>query len=278
MYSHHTPIADESTMILFRTHRDTPRNRERIEFLRRTSGLRVVVAIDESSDRSAFIDLPRVPVGPAVYERLGLGSDPRLGWRCGDYCYYAARIAFPEISHFWLVEYDVLFSFENSSEFFSRYSGMPEVDFLAARVGEAEKDWAWTEMMNAVDGPIYRSFFPVTRMSAPAIDHCYKKRRVDFDSNSIPFERWPNDEVFVPTNLVRRGFTVKDLNCVPRTYRPTLYNFVVTRNYEREVRNIRKSLMHPVLDDEELALKPHSTPPKTPLHAVKRYLVVLMGG
>lgn len=266
-----------STVILFRTHEDNARNRERIDFLVKTSGLPVVVAFDESSGEQGFLDYPRLPVGAAVYEALGLGNDAKMAWRCGDYCYYAARAAYPEVKHFWLVEYDVLFSFKKASDFFSRFASMDDVDFVAGRLGPATARWGWAETMDPKDGPVYRSFFPVTRMSARAIDYCYQKRRDALAARNSDSGEWPNDEAFVPTTLSRGGFAVRDLNAASRVYNKATFNFLIPRSYEREVKLIRNRVVHPVLDAQELASKPHSTLPKTPLHTVNRHLKILWG-
>jgi hypothetical protein len=264
-------------MVLFRTHQDTPRIRERFDFLQRTAGMPVVCAFDEGAgDNAGFADKPRLAVGARVYERLGLGDDLAMSWRCGDYCYYAARDAYPDVTHFWLVEYDVFFSYEQSSNFFARFAGIPEVDFLAGYVGPAKK-WGWADTMSTDDGPIFRSFFPVTRISARAADHCLARRRKDFSAGPTARE-WPNDEVFTATTLMRDGFVVREMNSVSRVYDKTTYNFLIPRSYERELGKSRDRLLHPVLDAQELEAKPHATRPKTILHAAKRFVVAMLDG
>jgi hypothetical protein len=59
---------------------------------------------------------------------------------------------------------------------------------------------------------VYGCIFPITRLSGRAIDHLYQARRAASVSNSEDlFPTWPNDEVFVATELKNHGFECRDL-------------------------------------------------------------------
>lgn len=264
-------------MLLFRTHRDTPSVRERLAFLRQTSGMDVVCAFDETAARPGLEDQPRIGLTFERYHRLGLRADADVGWRCGDYPFYVARQEFPDVSHFWMVEYDVLLSYRRASDFFDRFRHCDDVDFLTAHFRVAPKNWFWRNTILDQTAPIYRCFFPVTRLSARAIDFLLERRRAE-TRMAGPDDPWPNDEAFVATTLARAGFEIRDMNSVAKVYDNVTFNFDFPRSYERHVHRVRDRLMHPVLTDEELAGKTMKSGTRTPFQRLKRYVKLRLTG
>jgi hypothetical protein len=258
-------------MILFRTHRDTPYIRERLAFLQQTSGMDVVCAFDETSAGPGLEDQPRIALTHERYRQLGLRADADVGWRCGDYPFYVARQQFPDVSHFWMIEYDVLLSYPRASDFFDRFRHCDDVDFLTAHFGPAPQKWYWRRMFLDQAGPVYRCFFPVTRLSTRAIDFLLGRRQAETRMD-ITADAWPNDEVFVATTLARAGFNISDMNRVAKVYDNVSFNFDFPRSYERSARKVRHRLMHPVLTHEELATKIVPAWPRTPFQRLKRYV------
>jgi hypothetical protein len=67
---------------------------------------------------------------------------------------------------------------------------------------------------------VYGCIFPITRLSGRAIDHLFAARRAARQPPSDEaFAAWPNDEVFVATELMNHDFACADFNGVrPGSY------------------------------------------------------------
>lgn len=248
-------------MILFRAHRETPLIRERYDHLVKTSGLPVVVAWDSSAGNRGFEDVLRIDLSEAALTEIGLWTGKPLAWLCGDIAYYVAQTRFPEVSHFWLIEYDVLFSFDRASEFFAHFDGADHVDFLAASLRLAKPKWYWHNTMlmetNGVSNnrAVYRCFFPLTRLSAVAIRRLLPLRQKMFEENLRTGASIANDEAFVATVVVREQLSVSDLNAFGRTYYPFGYRFEWPIAAEALRTKPLNLVLHPVLDSSELRAK-----------------------
>jgi hypothetical protein len=78
-------------------------------------------------------------------------------------------------------------------------------------------------MMRHCYAAVYGCIFPITRLSARAIDHLHAARRnTPVPDTPAAVDGWPNDEVFVATELQNHGFECRELGYV----HPELY----TRN------------------------------------------------
>jgi len=131
------------------------------------------------------------------------------GWRCGDYAYYAMRQAHPDYDFYWLIEPDVYFS-SSPSPFFEAFQG-DHSDALGAYLKSYPSDHRFS--LGMPDIPLYNAIFPLTRLSAAAIDLLLKARialRTDIGNRF-----YPNDEVFVFSSIMAApGMSVTDIGDV----------------------------------------------------------------
>lgn len=186
-------------------------------------GARIRFVVDAADGPAVVASEARartIEMTPDWLDRRGLARFPGSGWRCGDYCYYAALDALPDLGHVWLIESDVRLSFADPAAFFD---GLPEADFLAPQFWPRESNWFWTWSARAAlgEGPVWGCLFPITRMSAAAIAHCVVDRAASQARaaaaatkklrDDVPFPV-PNDEAFVATTIARAGFDGRNLN------------------------------------------------------------------
>jgi hypothetical protein len=172
----------------------------------------VVLCCDE---RDAPVDMggrDKVGFDADTLRTLGLLLHPRCGWRCGDYPYYVTRTARPDFDFYLLTEPDVLISTANLQDTIAALTANG-ADFLAARFDVRDERWEWARTMRHLYADTYGCIFPLTRLSARAIDHLHKARRAMLAPESAEvFENWPNDEVFVATELQNNGFACMALD------------------------------------------------------------------
>lgn len=206
-------------MILVRTRTPTKLVEDWSAELSRLSGLPAMMVTDRRSE-SQFSNIKVADAALAMTrdedQRLGLYSPPDVGWRCGDYGFYVARARFPHVRHFWMIEDDVRLGGDAAS-FFAHLARFPQIDFVAADVRPAEPGWWWYSYALACDVVPWRSFFPVSRLSARAVDRLYEARR----RHSHRWNRkslWPNDEAFVATTIAASGLSLADLNALGRSF------------------------------------------------------------
>ena len=203
---------------------------------------------------------------PDVLQELGLYVTGDASWRCGDYAYYTARRAYPAADLFWMVEPDVRFNFDNVADFFRIYDQRPDVDLFATQLGPADATYAWTAMMAPFAERPQRCMFPVTRLSARAVDHLLLKRQalsrrfaaeLGADGRPRSPDHWPNDEVFVATMLVEAGMACADLNSLGRSvYDHTTFSYQFPFSEQRfRLRGRDGMIYHPVLKSDAFLRK-----------------------
>ncbi len=162
--------------------------------------------VDAGARAKAFYNLDTLA-------EMGLLAHPNCGWRCGDYAYYAARAARPDYDFYWMIEPDVMIRTADLNAMFEALN-TGTADLLAARFcahGPTTR-WGWYKTMCQQYPAVYGCIFPITRLSGRAIDHLYQARRTASVGGSEElFATWPNDEVFVATELKNHGFECRDL-------------------------------------------------------------------
>ena len=214
-----------SEVILVRTHYFDEILEGFCSRLQNESGRQVVALVDESK---GIVDVPdafgKITLDFEKLKERGIYIPRDAAWRCGDYCYYAARLARPEATAFWLVEADVRFKMDHLSEFFNAFPGPDEVDFIVAGYHKSTSKWWWYGAMHAFSEQVYGCMYPLTRLSARAIDHLMARRA----EHSVVFQErlskgeaglsWPNDESFTATTLSCDGFICRDLNGFGRIF------------------------------------------------------------
>ena len=187
---------------------------------------------------------------------LGLFLPSDYAWRCGDYGYYLARRQFPEARLLWLIEYDVRFSGDRLADFFQFFDGRPEIDLVATDLAPAGTDWFWTRTCFGRGIRPYRCLFPITRLSAPAIDAVLARRR----AQSRRYARralWPNDEAMVATTLGNGDFVCRDFNAFGASYYDaTRFTFVEPIDGDAlPVTRGPVQMLHPVLFGDAFLVK-----------------------
>jgi len=168
--------------------------------------------VDMGGRHKVGYDVPRL-------RELGLLPHPKCGWRCGDYAYYVARQACPDYDFYWLTEPDVWVNTHDLPGFMASFDAS-DADFLASRLRPANAGWDWHRTMADRYAQVFACIFPITRLSGRAIDHLHAARRAARKPPSdAVFASWPNDEVFVATELMNHGFACADFNDVrPGSY------------------------------------------------------------
>ena len=245
-----------STIILIRATTVDARLLEFADTLGAASGHDVVLVTDERRGPTPTCRYPIAGISNARCEALGLFCPPAFAWQCGDYGYYVARSLYPLATHFWLIEYDVRFSGNDVAGFFAFFAARPEIDFLASYLQPAGWDWYWAITARARDVQPTRCLFPVTRLSARAIDAVHAKR-VAHGRRLLRRALWPNDEAMVATTLVKAKFTSCDLNDFGQSYYDEdTFSFTLPINGNAFHSTIDQTrIFHPVLFDEQYERK-----------------------
>lgn len=148
----------------------------------------------------------------------------------GDYKFYYVRKFFPDYDFYWMIEYDVFCNGETYSGFLGKFADN-RADLLIQELKKSDKvnnhgyfqaiDWAYEESKNICTG-----LFAAVRLSARAIDFLYRKRLEQgniFLSDSLNAKQWIFCEVFVPTELMRGGFTCENLDEPRVRFLPPIY-------------------------------------------------------
>ncbi len=172
----------------------------------------VVFCVDQRHGPADMQGRDLIGFDDAVLAKLGLYPHPKCGWLCGDYCFIVTRAVLPDFDFYWLIEPDVRINTDDLAGFFGRFARM-DADYLAARFGRRHANWSWAGLIRAAGLEPYGGLFPMTRLSARAIDHVHAVRR-DMSANpaiATP-AAWPNDEATVASALAAAGFTCLDLN------------------------------------------------------------------
>lgn len=242
-------------MILLRTQAVTEEVRRLVEGLQHWSALPVTYLIDE---RGGSVDTGRrakISITHDACSAVGLFCPEDFAWRCGDYGFYLARQRYPNVKHFWMIEEDVRLVGRDPSAFFRKFEPI-EADLLSSYIETPDVDWPWMSTITAENARPAKCFFPVVRLSSPAIDILLAKRRVH-SKHWARRRLWANDEAFVATTLLAAERTMLDLNeGEPKVYRPEHYYFDTLLDGEAPIESDAEvELFHSVLSGAALERK-----------------------
>ncbi len=208
-------------LIIIRTHRFDDRVRALLARYREVRGADVVIGMDERVGPVETGDAPKVGIDDATLDRLGLYRHPKSGWQCGDYVHYAVRAAMPDYDFYWLLEPDLEICARDLNSFFDHFAAVPD-DLLAANFGPrsrtagkpgAAEGAGWATLMAGQYDTVYGCLFPITRLSARAVDHLARKRAAAHPGDAPKAkDTWPNDEAFVCTEAMAAGLACSDFN------------------------------------------------------------------
>ncbi|NNE87373.1 MAG: hypothetical protein HKN27_04795 [Silicimonas sp.] len=165
---------------------------ERLEAAFRSS---VTFVTDDSESPVSTERFPKTGViRRRVRELIGGRALPQWGWQFGDVFYYAASEAFPDATHFALIESDVLLSDAGARRLSELFLERDE-DILAPRLRRTEEPPSFSKDLEALDRDNkVACFFPVTRVSVKALDLMQSLRRRERKVHgcaSMTKQSWP---------------------------------------------------------------------------------------
>lgn len=217
-------------------------------------GNQIFFVVDETS---GHVEVPdnynKVSFNVSDLHRLALFSDfNRVGWLCGDYFYYILR-EHVKAGYYWLVEPDVKFTYPELGSFFGAFDNQ-EHDFLAPLFGRKNPKWGWYGHARLISENVYGCIYPITRMSARAVDLLLKERQSlskQFYEEGLTWRGYPNDESFSATILVKNGFMCDDM----RAIQPDAFSQCTTAfplPWETAAKSISScQVVHPALEDDD---------------------------
>jgi len=254
-----------NSLFIFRGATVTPQFVDLIMRFKTETSFDLVFIADERNYKIDSFDLiDKYGIDDEWVRSNGLYCASDWGWKCGDYFYYRAQQQFPQYDFYWMIEPDVLINFDNLNDFFSLIPPNNDVDFIATDIAPSDGTWYWAPKMSAwTRNQIYKTFYPLTRLSTDAIDYLLSARRAlssEFInglaiSTDLHDWDWPNDEVFTATTLMNGAFTSLDLR---QALTKTCGNFSFRHRYPHSVKSIAIEsgrVYHPVLSDQTYSNK-----------------------
>ncbi|MGI4798125.1 MAG: discoidin domain-containing protein [Janthinobacterium lividum] len=205
----------EQKIVVYRTHFVDDRLMAFARSVHGHHGYQVIFAVDETHGSIDTLEFEKISLTREAFEPLGLYTEiSDIFWRCGDYPLYLARLRFPECNIFWLIEYDVTINRAEPIEFFEELDKFHGYDFLSSHFRKPEDWWMFGFRMRAYSEDVYRSYFPLVRLSGRALDFAMVERaKATVDMRLLPNDQhleWPNDESFIATVLQNGGFRCAD--------------------------------------------------------------------
>ncbi len=210
-------------LVIVRTHFYDQRLSDFIEPILSSPDYDVVIAVDENRGAIETHGIPKLSMTNDLFRNFGLHVDyGNIMWLCGDYALYLARREFPDAANYWLIEYDVTINRPEPISFFRELDRSHAHDFLSTHFREREAGWFWGDPMAPEYAVVWRSYFPLVRLSGRAIDFLLE-RRILASSRIMAMEpdarpNWPNDESFVACELHYHGFDCADFNTLGDYY------------------------------------------------------------
>lgn len=138
--------------------------------------------------------------------------------------------AHPEFAYAWRLEYDVRFS----GDWRAFFAGLADrdADLLGTTLYRHPERpaWPWWGSLSTAAEPVplaerVRGFFPVIRLSRPAMRHLLDAHHAGWRGH---------DEVFIPTALAHRGLTLEDIGGTGAFVRPGDANRFYTNSPSRD--------------------------------------------
>ncbi len=211
------------SLVVVRTHFYDQRLRDFVEPILVSPDHDVVIAVDENWGAIDMHGIPKLSMTSDLFRGFGLYVDcGNIMWLCGDYSLYLARREFPDAANYWLIEYDAVINRPEPIAFFRELDGVHAHDFLSTHFREREPGWDWGDPMMAEYAVVWRSYFPLVRLSGRAIDFLLERRMLASSKimamNADARPNWPNDESFVACELHYHGFDCADFSTLGDYY------------------------------------------------------------
>ena len=250
---------DAEDLILLRATVPDAASEHFAQHLEHASGCPVVYVLDERHGPVSECEREKIGLTGQLIKGLGLYRPTDFTWRCGDYCYYAARAKYPRAQRFWLIEHDVRIC--RAAPFFEAV-GTSTRDFLAVDLKPAALGWFWFSYTRNRDTEAWRCLFPVTRLTVGAIDLLYKVRR-EHSRQWLRKAAWPNDESFVATTISGSSLSKADFNTVyENSWEPDSFRVGnATSGETLDLEGESSALLHPILWGDRVQTTSRSSKP-----------------
>jgi hypothetical protein len=186
--------------VAFRTHvwnDDIAVLARRLAFFSR--GVTFVILADESHGELATGSFKKIAHGND-FAPFGLPNFPGGGvlWYNADYPLYVLRQAFPEATHFAMVEFDVSANIDVAA--MMRAAQAQQVDLIAHEMADAAPDWGWRPTMEGRAARTLRALIAFIVVSARAVDAMRNARHGIYAAKTPEqFADWPYCEAFIPS-------------------------------------------------------------------------------
>ncbi|GBR00399.1 discoidin domain-containing protein [Acetobacter oeni] len=203
-----------------------------------------VILADETHQTLDTGSLPKI-THTADFSEFGLPSVPdwNVLWHNGDYPLYVLRRAFPDITHYLMVENDVLVNFD--LDVLLDYIQKNNIDLVVHQIEKTSSEWGgYASIAEYFSNPM-KCLFPFIAISGRAIDVLYKNRinhaRMFLEKKT---SQWPYCEGFIASSIMEdENLSVKDISefCDPEHY-----SFNGCYHYLDREANIHGTICHPV--------------------------------
>ena len=204
--------AQARTCVIIRTHYVDEQVLRLIDALAAAGPHDLCVFADERLAPLPLDGVRKVALTEELMARLRILSTPDVGWRCGDYGFYAVCETLPRYDYYWLIEGDVYFNCD-PADFFRRHEGCGS-DFLSANLRPRDAEWFWHAAMQLYRQDVYGCSYALVRLSRRAAEFLLERRQRLTEEHIRERRRarlWPNDEAFTATELLNNGYRCDEL-------------------------------------------------------------------
>ncbi|MBT0730302.1 hypothetical protein [Rosenbergiella nectarea] len=225
-------------LLVLRTNISSKYWEEKFEDLK--DNFHIIVISDERENKVGFSKYTKIKFDIDSISSLNLMTCDDMQWRFGDYALYLADVCSPSYRYIWLIEPDVYFNKIEPKDFFSLYESI-DTDLLTSYFEPSDKAWPWHSYKNELNVDIvYKSFFPLLRVSQKAINIIYADR--------VLLKTLANDESFFASRLIENKLTYETFDCHPDiSYNKNTFSFRLP-HFSKFVRG-DSNIYHPVFHD-----------------------------
>lgn len=200
----------------------------------------IIVISDERKNNVGFSKYTKIKFDLDSISDLNLITSDDMQWRFGDYALYLSNAYISDYRYIWLLEPDVFFNKINPKDFFSLYESI-DVDLITSYFSPSDENWPWQSYKNEINVKVvYKSFFPLLRVSRKAVNIIYRDR--------VNFHTLANDESFFASRLIENNLTYSTFDINPEIiYNKNTFSFRLPHFNKFICGN--KSIYHPVFHD-----------------------------
>ena len=216
------------TLFLIRCGQTSPVAQRLAASLTLATGRLPVFVCDERRAPVSPWDCPKITLSDTLLDGLGLAHRPQnWGWLCGDFCYYAAAQAYPDYSHYCLLDSDVFMAEMAAKALIALLNASPQ-QALAVRLGEQAEIPRYSRGLQPLGlAPNLGCIFPVTRAHCDVIPMMQKLRHKARDASP------PNDEAILAGAVALGGFSSAALDKIaPSAFGPSSFDTNPPHLYE----------------------------------------------